>query len=1056
MATTRTNTLTVCRASAGTGKTYTLAATYVALLLSGESYRSILAVTFTNKATQEMKDRILLFLDNIARNTGEDANNALKAVRAYMIRNKSLSDEQLREMAGRLYRAILEDYDNMHISTIDTFLMQLLNGLGQMLDNATAGARVELNLDQVISKAVDNLLSKPLDESESRTRRLSRYVTDKLEDGHSWDVRGALKTIAKNMYNESVQQMDSEGEIVFDSEKIIRYRNALDYRAAQCYKDLEDRYKQWKHWTPESDGVKGLATLGKFIVEVGTYLDQTCKEENMFRGGSDGVYALLAGKDAEKMGEKYARNPARGAIVRKALLEIYQLCKACQRLYLTQKATKELLGDLALMSDLRNEICAVLHEENLILLAQTAAKLQNAMRQGDADFILEKVGIRYNHIMLDEFQDTSVLQWDNFKPLLQEILANGGTVFIVGDIKQSIYRWRNGDWRIMHCLGPQTPYLGYFFQDKSLNRNFRSQKQIVEFNGQLFAELERRGYIKDIDNSSYAPSNNGGYVQMQLVPYEDKEQFRPKRDDAKTFILTQVFQTIASRLSQGEKPSEMLILVKTHNEAQDVVDFYRRFAQAHETLNNVALVSCDSFKLETSISVLTLIHSLRWLFKQDEVSRAFLYMVHPVFPMGALEQLDTHTPLCELLEEITKLVLPSQPHDLAYINCLLDNAHDFVSTCNTDVNEFLEYWDDTLHVLSIAASQVDAIRIMTIHSAKGLEAQNVFIPFCDWKLESDKGYLWCNAKGMRNQQVEPLKKIPLNIKENLLKSEYEEEITEEHEFQHTDNINALYVALTRPRKNLYIYGAYKEKNIDKEDNVASLLYSVYNGQWTELDNTDFLSFESASESVKSNPSGNKPNASGKMIDRFSFADSSTQQAELHVGERPISFQLSRESMDSLRYGVQEGEESFSRIDLGNVCHGIMEHIETRQDEEQAITEAQMSGLIPDEKTLQQVRNLIDGAWENEQLSDWFSGKWELLREVTFLTDKREMRPDRVMIDKDSSTAIVLDYKFGQHHDTKYPLQVRDYMRIMAQLGYQHVEGYLWFAQDKELQKVKQQ
>ena len=133
MAATCSNTLTVCRASAGTGKTYTLAATYVALLFSGESYRSILAVTFTNKATQEMKDRILLFLDNIARNTGEDADDALRAVRSHMVRNTEMSDASLRELAGKLYSAILEDYDNMHISTIDTFLMQLLNGLGQFI-----------------------------------------------------------------------------------------------------------------------------------------------------------------------------------------------------------------------------------------------------------------------------------------------------------------------------------------------------------------------------------------------------------------------------------------------------------------------------------------------------------------------------------------------------------------------------------------------------------------------------------------------------------------------------------------------------------------------------------------------------------------------------------------------------------------------------------------------------------------------------------------------------------------------------------------------------------
>ena len=1043
MAATNSNTLTVCRASAGTGKTYTLAATYVALLFSGESYRSILAVTFTNKATQEMKDRILLFLDNIARNTGEDADSALRAVRSHMIRNKSLSDSQLRELAGKLYSAILEDYDNMHISTIDTFLMQLLNGLGQLLDNATAGARVELDLDRVIAKAVDNLLSKPLEGSDTM-QRISRYVSDKLEDGYSWDVRSALKDIAKNMYNESVQQMDSQGDIVFDAEKILRYRHAIDYRNAQCYKNLWDKYQPWKNWTPEVDGLK---KIGEFIKEIGQYFDGTLKDErNMFRGGSPDVINFLDGSKRDDFDKKYAKIPARGEVVRTALLELYRLCRECRRVYLTHKATTDLLSDMALMADIRNEIRAVLAEENLILLAQTASKLQNAMKHGDADFILEKVGIRYNHIMLDEFQDTSVLQWENFKPLLQEILANGGTVFIVGDIKQSIYRWRNGDWTIMKNLGPNTPYLGNFFTDKSLDCNFRSQKQVVEFNVDVFKRLAEMGLIADIDTSAYTPSHDGGYVQVQLVPYKDKEQLRPKLKDAEDYICEQVFQTIAQRLANGEKPSDMLLLVRTHKEAQKIVDFYRTYTTLNPLLQGVSIVSCDSFQLDTSTSVLLVIQALRWLFKRDEVSKAYLKWVCPELSIEQLETLNIHTPLCELLEEIIKLLPTSHPDDLAYINCLLDCAHDFVGTHDPSAEAFLEYWEDNLHKQSIAAPQIDAIRIMTVHSAKGLEAPNVFIPFCNWALEKDKGYLWCQAKGLRKEMVEPLKMIPVRMKKDLLESEYEPEISAEHMAQHIDNINTLYVAFTRARDNLYIYGAYQPSDIEKQSTVAAILYSIFSDRWMEQDNTDFLALESV-------PVAKKGAAKGRMLDRFSFADATMQTAELHVGERPVAFRLSRESMDCLKYGVQEGEETFSRIDLGNVCHGIMEHMETREDEPFAIADAQMSGLIPDEETLLQIQALIDGAWENEKLCNWFSGKWELLREVTFLTANREMRPDRVMIDREQSTAIVLDYKFGQHHDPKYPLQVRDYMRIMAELGYQHVEGYLWFAQDKHLQPV---
>ena len=279
--------------------------------------------------------------------------------------------------------------------------------------------------------------------------------------------------------------------------------------------------------------------------------------------------------------------------------------------------------------------------------------------------------------------------------------------------------------------------------------------------------------------------------------------------------------------------------------------------------------------------------------------------------------------------------------------------------------------------------------------------------------------------------------IPIRLSSRLSESDYQSEYEEEHKNQHIDALNALYVALTRARNALYIYGMYKSSDLKNNGSVAALLHHLYDDQLCE--GTTALESEQSS--------------SGKMQDRFSFTDASTKTAELHVGERPISFQLSRESMDCLKYGIQEGEETFSQIDLGNVCHGIMEDMETRADEDAAIIEAQMNGLIPDEKTLEQIRLLIDGAWEHEQLRDWFSGQWELLREVTFLTANREMRPDRVMINRADSKAIVLDYKFGLHHDAKYIFQVRDYMRIMLQLGYKHVEGYLWFAQDNKLQPV---
>lgn len=1049
MASTRPDTLTVCHASAGTGKTYTLAANYVALLLSGESYRSILAVTFTNKATQEMKDRILLFLDNIADNTGRDADNALKAVRARMIRNKSASDDELRRLARDNYNRMLEDYDNIHISTIDTFLMQLLNGLGQMLDDASAGAEVELDIEHLISIAVDNLLTRPIDQHAAISSHLTDYVNERLEAGKDWDIRTHLIQIAKKLYDESVQQMDAADLIIFDAKAILKYKANVDWRHAACVKQLRDFYALWSGWTSAAEGIPGETAIDKFINEINEYLSSSGKEENMFRGLTPSKRKEMIDEGGVRFKAKF-KNPARAEEVHTALVHLQELCAQCQRVYNTCKYTVALLNDMALMSALREEIRALLVEQNTVLLAQTADKLHRAMAVGDADFILEKAGIRYRHIMLDEFQDTSILQYENFKPLIQEILANGGTVFIVGDVKQSIYRWRNGDWTIMANLNENTPELGPYFHDMPLRRNFRSSSEVVRFNLELFQKLSAQGYGNDFAaqlydeeygqhelTDYYQSGHEGGYVQLSFVPYSAKSEIAT-RSEARARILSDMFDVIESRLRQGEAPSDMLILVRGHKDAETVVTFFRELTEQSEILAQTQIVSCDSFHLDASRSVQFVIQSLRRIIYKDEVAETYLRLVFPDFDIASLDTVKTATPLSELTEEIIKL-LPSQLIlDLSYINALLDGVHDYVLKYGSDAKAFLTYWDDKMHEQSIAAPTSNAIKIMTIHSAKGLEGKNVFIPFCSWEMEKDQpdDVLWCEAKGLLKASVQKLKYIPIPMSSALANSDYEKEYADEHLMQRLDNLNLLYVALTRARENLYVYGDLSESKISTNATAASLLYRAFG-------NTSF--------GLPETPKKVESSKAGKMIDRFAFDSAPTQPAELHVGERPVAFQMSREAMDSLQF-TAESEERNAHIDLGNVCHAIMERIETQEDRDAAINDARMRGLIADEEAEREIARLIDAAWTNIQMLDWFSGRWELLREATFLTAQGELRPDRVMIDRATSTAIVLDYKFGQR-EPQYAQQVRQYMRIMAELNFRHVEGYLWYAQEAQLQPV---
>ena len=1004
--------MTVCKASAGTGKTYTLAAKYVALLLDGNSFRSILAVTFTNKATQEMKDRILLFLDRIARGTDKHALQIFESVRHNMHLNAKASDESLRERAAWCYRTMLEDYDNIHISTIDTFLLQLLSGLGQMLEDSAAGAAVELDLKQLLIEAVDHLLT----DSDALQARMEEFVKQRLADGQSWDIRSTLINIAQKVYTESVQQADAEGKIVFDPALIDEYRTKINWRELDCFKNLKQQI--------EAANPSELAYI-KTIERLQKSFTGNVKEEDRFRGFTETQRAKL-----EKNGET-------------DLIAIDDLAAECRHIYINYNAAGAMLKEMSLMTVLRDEVRALLVERNRMLLAQTADKLHRALASGDADFILEKAGIRYHHILLDEFQDTSVLQWCNFKPLLEDILASGGSVFIVGDIKQSIYRWRNGDWTIMAGLQPDNSPLGRFYEEMFLKRNFRSSREVIQFNLSLFRELTPNEPLHKIYDEGYSPEKlddycrenaPSGYVQFYAVDCPPKADLTSIREH----ILHEMFTAINTCLQNGESPREIMILTRGHAEADRVINYYRTLASEFPLVAATPIVSCDSFHLDSSHSVKMIICALRWLTMQDAVAKAYINALRPDFDWERLASLNAQIPLNDLLEEILKIVAENEITDIAYVNSLFDYAHDYVRQHGSDANAFVTYWDDILHEKAISAPDQNAMRIMTIHSSKGLEADNVFIPFCDWQMQSfyNEDILWCKApKSLQPMEREP-GLIPIPARKALAESEFAADYEKECEMQCVDNTNLLYVALTRAGKRLFVYSSV---NFSKNtaSSVGAMMYQVLQPQMQDYQLGQIYTlgefrFEQHENVAKSEPKDDYI------------------EAQLHTGERTIEFRMSRESAESMQLGADPNRQA--QIDLGNLCHSIMEQAETQADIAPAIESAKMSGLIADAQQEQEVTSLINGAWQHLKLCDWFSGAWEVWREATFLTANAELRPDRVMVNNATSTAIILDYKFGKR-EKEHLQQVRTYMRLMAELNFKNVEGWLWYAQENQLQEV---
>ena len=1082
--------MNVCRASAGTGKTFTLAAYYVGLLLSGESYRNILAVTFTNKATAEMKERILGYLYGIATGTGDEAflKKALELSGQWSVDSGQWSvdsgQRSVRARAEQCFREMLLDYDNVQVSTIDSFLQTLLAGMAKMLGKA-AGFRVELNLKQVITKAVDRLLT--TDMSPALQQIMGEYLQEQLRQEERWDIRQTLITLALDLYNEQVQMLVSDGKVELDEKTISAYKRSLD-RWAQLpeMQNLQNMVARAK--TANEALAKPDKQVGDAVVRIERSLagDKTLPSKDWFRWLTENKLA----KTADPL-----------------LLSINEQAARCGKIYRECMLTRSCLNDMRLMRSLLQEIETCLQDENRMLLAKTANTLRNALKEGDADFVLEKAGIRYKHIMIDEFQDTSTLQWQVFRPLIADVLAGEGhTLLIVGDIKQSIYRWRNGDWHIMAELGTESDsFQAYYNKDFApLVKNFRSRRNVVQFNLQTMMRVcelndaNRRvkalydeGYgsgqwsvvssqwsVVSGQNAAenlsdfYNTKNDGGFVRLRVYPQcraSKKEtaslaEQTLQKERVQQDILTDMFATIRQLLDKGERASDIMILVRINAIAQQVVDFYNSQVDWHE---QVRIVSADNFHIDQSQSVQMIINALLATDPAQNIARRYVDLHlpenHPA-KANLQEQLvaTNDLPLYEQVQAIVRMLLCDEEgmflgNDLAYVNCFMDKLMNYVATEGANRQAFLQYWADMMHTDSISAPDTNAMRIMTVHSSKGLESKTLFIPFCNWAVVDNTKHpnLWCEACVEPQGNVKRLKQVPVPWKQAMEGTDYEAAYFAEAEAQRVDNLNLLYVALTRAADNLYLYTDYpvQKTEVEIDHHVGTLLMNAYGLKEAVLE-----AFENYSDATQpcfveytlgEEPYIHRPKQEQKA-DLFSFRCAEELPAAMQSNDDQVRFRQSQESMLYGLFGEEKAEQMIAHINIGSLCHDILAHIETREDQQAVVNQYMQRGVIESEEQRREVESLLNLAWENPQMCEWFDGSWDLLREQAMMVNGEEKRPDRVML-KDEK-AIVLDYKFGAPNP-KYHRQVQEYMEVMRLLGYREVEGYLWYAQQAELERV---
>ena len=1080
--------LTVYKASAGSGKTFTLASEYITLVVKNpQDYRSILAVTFTNKATQEMKTRILSQLYGIA--------HSLPDSEAYyeQVRMKTgFSEQTIRENAAKALSLLTHHYNEFRVQTIDAFFQSVLRNLAREL-NLTANLRVDLNDEQVEAQAVDELINS-LEEGEEVLNWIRDYIDKNIEDDKGWNVISQIKDFGKNIFKDFYKDHKTELDNRFSDESffndfitVLRERrtrilNRLNEHAKQMYQKIRDANLD----NPNLFNGKTKGILPHIIkLTKGTPSNDTTLQ-----------YVQSCIDSADKWPASKCPAEEKAAIIELASASLCSDLKILNgyrindwKEYQSCNLTLKHLSQLRLLHAISEAVDEINKDTNRFMLSNTQSLLSTLMKDSDTPFVFEKMGAYLKHIMIDEFQDTSTIQWNNFRKLLDNCMAQVDSHnLIVGDVKQSIYRWRQGDWKLLNNI--EHEFTKEQIKIEPLDTNYRSEENIIRFNNAFFKqavlqtvkELESEGIqgatelveaYKEIEQKP-RKDNGKGCVRIKLFRYDSKNA-----SDYKQKILNELIENIRQLLDQGYKQKDIAILARSKTVIPDIVDSFQNID------TNVSLVSDEAFRLDASLAVNVIIEALRLLThphdKLTESKLVKLYQqqviktgkdINDLFvgenstelksflPSGYIDKFESlsRLSLIDLVDEIYSLFsLDSLEGQSAYVCTFYDTLNEYLRDHPADIDDFIEEWEDTLSSNTIQSDEVDGIRLITIHKSKGLEYDNVLIPFCDWELEKTNGItIWCSGDDKEKPYGE-LPLIPVDYSSKMLGTVFEDDYKEEHLQNTVDNMNLLYVAFTRAGKNLFITGKkYKGKTSGKSERsyiiqyiIEELAKELPGAIISDAGNDGPISFElgtlsTCEERVEKEKATENP---------FELSPK-THKLKIETFPHPVSFRQSNKSHDFIKGEDIEPSDARRYIKVGNVLHQLFSTILTEADIEPRLKELEQAGIIyNDDITSRELQNKISCALSNEKVKNWFSPRWKLFNECTILDyDKEtggvyEHRPDRVMTD--GKEMIVVDFKFGKPRD-EYHEQVQRYMRLLMRMGYKQVSGYIWYVLRNEI------
>lgn len=1099
--------LTVYRASAGSGKTFTLAVEYISLLVKDpENYQHILAVTFTNKATQEMKMRILSQLYGIA--------NSLQSSQQYFNKVKektNMPDAVIRNNARAALTLLIHRYNNFRILTIDAFFQQVLRNLAHELGQ-TANLRVDLNNEEITEKAVDQMIES-LEKGQPVLQWISTYINNSIEDDNGWNIIGKIKTFGTNIFKDFYKAHEANlKEQLSNADDFKVYETTLRKRRNDIRKTFNSKARSILNEIKNAN----LDIPSNYRSGLYKYLTDSAIAPLTNKPLKAGV--LKANESPQNWtsskcakADKQQIQTLAAEVLSAQLSELIAYNNDNWNEFQSIQLTLSHLSELRLLHAIADAVDNLTKDTNRFMLSNTQALLKELIADSDTPFIFERIGARLKHVMIDEFQDTSTIQWQNFQVLLANCMAQElSQNLIVGDIKQSVYRWRQGDWGILNNI--EKSFAHQKIRLETLDYNYRSEKRIIDFNNAFWeqcvantakevaqddaekAKIVQKAY-EDVAQKTHKTTENG-FVKISLYPSKVM----------KDAVLEELIETIKELFNNGyggKNQSKIAILVRSKSNIQDIVN-----ALLQSFGNEINIVSDEAFRLDASLSVNIIVSAMHLLTHPDDVlTRGKLVKLYnqevlkkPLTDTDLLvsinesNNIDTKNidkkerrklateqqmaklnsqlppeyvanrelllglPIVDLVDKLFMLFgLDQLEGQSSYICTLYDTLNDFLKDHTADIDDFINEWENSLSSKTIQSDEIEGIRIMTIHKSKGLEFDNVIIPFCSWEMEK-KGTLWCETKN----KPAPYNKLPLLpidfSRDKLIGTVFEDDYKEEHFQNIVDNLNLLYVAFTRASKNLFVFGLRQGKttldNIAKGTPPGNRSYAIE------------LALRQVSEQLQGSLLSFPDDIGSEIHFEYGTLAPETHEKEHAVADNPFlikpdkhivsiatypqaaTFKQSNKSIEFVKGEDVDPSDRTRYIKIGNVLHQLFSTIYTTADIPARLNELEQQGIIyNDEITSAQLRTRIEDAITNPQVQEWFSKRWQLYNECTILeynkdtNEMEEHRPDRVMTD--GKEFVVVDFKFGKERE-EYKKQVQQYMEILIRMGHKKVSGYLWY------------